>query len=797
MSRDLFSVRWTGQAIPQNTETYTFIVSADDGVRLWLNDVLVVDKWFDQGTTSYPATIAATAGVPIDIRIDYYNRQYGAVAQLEWQSASQPRQVIPSTRLATGDARPTVTLSTGNSAVSGSFPVAVAFSENVTGLSTGDFAIVNGSATGLTGSGAAYTLTVAPIAPGAISVNLPSNSCINSTGQANVSSNSVAVTYTPPVGAVINGLSGDYYSGRNFERLVTTRVDPTVNFSWAYNEGPAPGIGHDLFSVRWTGKVVPQTTETCTFIVTADDGVRLWLNDQLVVDHWHDQGTTSYFVPLAVTAGVPVDIRIDYYQNLWGAVARLEWQSPSITRQVIPRERLNTGSGGPVPLLATASATVNGPFDVAVTFSGSVTGLAAGDFLIANGTATALTGSDAAYTLTVTPAANGEVTVNLPAASCVDAQSQPNTAGNTLSVTYAPLPGATLAGLTGAYYSGMNFENLVVTRVDETVNFSWAFDEGPTPAMSHNLFSARWTGKVTPQFSETYTFIVSADDGVRLWLNDQLVVDHWHDQGTTSYPVTFAATAGVPIDIRIDYFQNLWGAVCRLEWESASRTRQIIPRDRLSTTAPPPSPPEAPSYTATRLRISTSSRTPSVTTAPAPTTSTSTVNRRATARRSVSRPLGAVTSPTLFNPSRGLRAEFFAGGSFERFVTSRTDEQIDFSWPPATAPLAGVPPDGYSVRWTGRIRPILTDTYTFSVAADEGVRLWVNDWLVVDRWGTTFPLGTDSTGVPVVLRSGQFYDLRLEYQNTSGEAWIDLKWETANQPRETVPATHLFQPLGP
>lgn len=797
MSRDLFSVRWTGQAIPQNTETYTFIVSADDGVRLWLNDQLVVDHWHDQGTTSYSATIAATAGEPINIRIDYYQNLWGAVARLEWQSASQSRQVIPATRLATGDARPTVTLSTGSSAVSGSFPVAVAFNEPVTGLSTSDFAIANGSATGLTGSGAAYTLTVAPIAPGAVSVNLPSNSCINSAGQANVASNSIAVNYTPPVGAVINGLTGDYYSGRNFESHVVTRVDQTVNMSLAYNEGPAPGVGHDLFSVRWTGQVTSPTTETRTFIVTADDGVRLWLNNQLVVDEWHDQGSTSYSVPLAVTAGVPVDIRIDYYQNLWGAVARLEWQSATQPRQIIPRERLTTGSGGPVPILATASTEVNGPFNVSVTFAESVTGLAAADFMIANGTATAFSGIGAAYTLTVAPAANGAVTVNLPAASCFNTQNQPNSAGNTLGVTYTPLPGAALAGLTGEYYSGKNFESLVLTRIDETINFAWLINS-PAPGVPANLFSVRWTGKVTPLYSETYTFIPSTDDGVRLWVNGQLLVDHWHDQGTTSYPVTIALTAGAAVDIRMDYYDNEWGAAARLEWESASQPRQVIPRDRLSTPAPGAPPPPAANFTAARLRTTTSS-TPSVTAAPAPSTTTATprqVITRSNARRKITRPRVTGGPVEIFSPNRGLRAEFFAGENFETFVTSRTDDSVDFSWPAAVAPLAGVPADRYSVRWTGRIRPLLTGDYTFYLAADEGVRLWVNGRLVVDRWTGLLPLGGEAPGVPILLRAGQYYDLRLEYQNVTGEGWIGLKWQSASQPREIIPATRLFQPLG-
>jgi YVTN family beta-propeller protein len=796
MAHNFFSARWTGQAIPQFTETYTFIVSADDGVRLWLNNQLVVDQWHDQGTTSYSVNYAATAGVPVDIRIDYYQNQWGAVCRFEWQSASQARQVIPTTRLSTGatETRPVPALSTGSSTVSGSFPVAVAFNEAVTGLSAGDFAIVNGTATNLTGSGAAYTLTVAPEAPGPITVNLPSNSCLNSGGQTNVASNTIAVTYTPPVGAVVNGLSGDYYSGRDFERFVVTRVDPTVNMSLAYNEGPAPGIGHDLFSVRWTGQVISPTTETRTFIVTADDGVRLWLNNQLVVDQWHDQGTTSYSVPLAVTAGVPVDIRIDYYQNLWGAVARLEWQSATQTRQVIPRERLTTGAGGPVPLLATASATVTGAFPVSVTFGESVTGLAAADFIVANGTATALSGSGAAYTLTVTPAANGEVTVNLPANSCFNTQNQPNTAGNTLSVTYSPPAGALLAGLKGEYYAGKNFESLVLTRIDETINFAWLINS-PAAGVPANQFSVRWTGKVTALHSETYTFFPTTDDGVRLWVNGVLLVDRWNDQGPTTWPATIALTAGTPVDIRMDYYDNEWGATARLEWQSASQVRQIIPRDRLSTPAPA-APPEAPNFSATRLSTSgTDATTDSTTVAtpPAPGILKRSVSSRVAPKRRATRPTTA-TALEILNASRGLRAEYFAGDDFETFITSQTDERVAAYWPAAAAPLPGVPASHYSVRWTGRLRPLLTGNYTFYVATDEGVRLWVNDRLVVDRWTNALPLGGEKPGVPVMLRAGQSYKLRLEYQNTTGDGWIDLKWESPSVPREIIPATRLFQP---
>jgi hypothetical protein len=99
----------------------------------------------------------------------------------------------------------------------------------------------------------------------------------------------------------------------------------------------------------------------------------------------------------------------------------------------------------------------------------------------------------------------------------------------------------------------------------------------------------RWTGEVEPLYSETYTFYTTSDDGVRLWVNSQLVVDSWIDQSPTEHSGTIALTAGIKYDIQMDYYENTGGAVAQLRWSSASQAKEIIPQSQLyESTGPTP-----------------------------------------------------------------------------------------------------------------------------------------------------------------------------------------------------------------
>ena len=96
---DQFSVRWSGQVQPRYSQTITFYTATDDGARLWVNGVLLIDKWVDQGGTEWSGSIALTAGQNYNIQYDYYENGGGAGATLSWSSPSQVKEIIPSTQL--------------------------------------------------------------------------------------------------------------------------------------------------------------------------------------------------------------------------------------------------------------------------------------------------------------------------------------------------------------------------------------------------------------------------------------------------------------------------------------------------------------------------------------------------------------------------------------------------------------------------------------------------------------------------------------------------------------------------
>ncbi|HZE98511.1 MAG TPA: PQQ-dependent sugar dehydrogenase [Planctomycetota bacterium] len=135
------------------------------------------------------------------------------------------------------------------------------------------------------------------------------------------------------------GLSGEYYDNIDFTTLKLARTDSTVNFDWG-SGSPDPSIGADTFSVRWTGQVQANATETVTFYTTTDDGVRLWIDNVLIIDHFVDQGPTEWSGSIALQGGQRYDVRMDYFENGGGATAKLSWSSPSTPKQVLPQNRL-------------------------------------------------------------------------------------------------------------------------------------------------------------------------------------------------------------------------------------------------------------------------------------------------------------------------------------------------------------------------------------------------------------------------------------------------------------------------
>ncbi len=155
------------------------------------------------------------------------------------------------------------------------------------------------------------------------------------------------------------GLLGAYYANHTSANPYTgsptmVETDAVINFNWT--SGPGGDIGQDDFTVRWTGSVQPQFNETYTFYATADDGVRLWVNGQELVNGWVDQASTTYQGSIALKAQQLYNIEMDYYQDTGGAIAELQWSSPSTPEAVVPQTQLYPYTNPPPTVVLTSPA---------------------------------------------------------------------------------------------------------------------------------------------------------------------------------------------------------------------------------------------------------------------------------------------------------------------------------------------------------------------------------------------------------------------------------------------------------
>jgi beta-glucosidase len=128
---------------------------------------------------------------------------------------------------------------------------------------------------------------------------------------------------SPPNDPEKKGLLGEYFANIELRgEPAVRRIDSTVNFNWGAGS-PAPGIGVDSFSVRWTGSIRATESGTFEIAVATDDGVRFYVDNQLLIDNWTDHGEEARSVNYTMEAGKSYDIKMEYYENQGGAAARL------------------------------------------------------------------------------------------------------------------------------------------------------------------------------------------------------------------------------------------------------------------------------------------------------------------------------------------------------------------------------------------------------------------------------------------------------------------------------------------
>jgi beta-glucosidase len=126
-----------------------------------------------------------------------------------------------------------------------------------------------------------------------------------------------------------HGLKAEFYANKNLEgQPVLTRTDESVNFDWGMSS-PAPTVPADDFSARWTGKIVPTVSGKYRLGMVADDGARIFLDGKLIAEDWTDHAPTTITGEVTLEAGKAYDLKLEYYENKLGAVAKLVWQPPT------------------------------------------------------------------------------------------------------------------------------------------------------------------------------------------------------------------------------------------------------------------------------------------------------------------------------------------------------------------------------------------------------------------------------------------------------------------------------------
>jgi PKD repeat protein len=252
-----------------------------------------------------------------------------------------------------------VTVTTGQTAsfsvvASGTAPLSYQWRKNGTNISGATSSSCTTPATVMADNGATFSVVVS-----------------NSAGS--VTSNEATLTVTASGGGT--GLKGEYFDNMDLTALKLTRTDATVNFDWG-GGSPDSSIEADSFSVRWTGQVQAQFSETYTFYTVSDDGVRLWVNGVQVINNWTNHAPTENSGTISLVAGQKYDLKMEYYENGGGAVAKLLWSSTSTAKQVVPQAQLYAASSATPPSITTQPASQTVTVGQTATFSVAASGTA-------------------------------------------------------------------------------------------------------------------------------------------------------------------------------------------------------------------------------------------------------------------------------------------------------------------------------------------------------------------------------------------------------------------------------------
>lgn len=188
----------------------------------------------------------------------------------------------------------------------------------------------------------------------------------------------VPTTYTATYKLRVRNIDATYFDAANLTGKQVSRREGDIRFQWQYGS-PDPAISPDTWSARFTSRLVGPVNGPVSFYASTDDGVRLWIDGQLIINRWVNQSQKESTGVFAMQAGKSYSFRMEYYDNAGRATAELFWSAQDLQRAHVPATAfVRDGSPGEpnstqTTLSATADAMVRGGTHANINFGGSLT----------------------------------------------------------------------------------------------------------------------------------------------------------------------------------------------------------------------------------------------------------------------------------------------------------------------------------------------------------------------------------------------------------------------------------------
>ena len=388
------------------------------------------------------------------------------------------------------------------------------------------------------------------------------------------------VPTSPPPPAIYNW-RGEYFANITLAgEPPLIRDDAAINFDWGTG-APAANMPADNFSVRWSRSLY-FPGGSYRFYVASDDGVRVWLDQTLILDEWHDFDGNTHVVEIPVTTGNHL-IKVEYYEA--GGLANIQfwWQEEVAFSEWRGEYWANQTMSG-------ASTLVRNDTDIDFDWGtgAPAAGLPADSFSVRWTRSFYFDGGHYRFYVTMDDGlrlfVDGTLLIDEwqeGAERSMSADIWLSSGRHDLRVDYYEHEGGAVAatrwsrleGITewqGEYWANATQNGApALVRNDQQIDFDWD-SAGPGGGLPVDNFSARWTRTVNFP-AGTYLLYVKVDDGMRLTIDTQLYRDEWHaHDASTTYAVRVYLNGNHTIVL--DYYEGAGLAQAHFWYEKESNT---------------------------------------------------------------------------------------------------------------------------------------------------------------------------------------------------------------------------------